>query len=236
MAIIGPNGSGKSTLLKLLMRFLYPSVVDGVAGTVRIFGHTEWNVWELRSRLGFASAEIDQHFTIGRSGRLTAMEAVLTGFSSSELEVDASQISEPMRAAARGAMAVFGLHRIENRRVGVLSTGERRRVLLARAIVRHPSTLILDEPTAGLDLFAQRQLLDEIQALADSGTTIVLVTHHIEEILPCIERVILLDQGTMAFDGPTPDGLQSLRISQLFGCQVSIHRSESGYYSASLGQ
>ncbi|HUP81802.1 MAG TPA: ATP-binding cassette domain-containing protein, partial [Pirellula sp.] len=74
VAIVGPNGSGKSTLLKLLMKFFYPSVVDGQSGTIRILGQEEWNVWELRSQLGFVSSEIDQHFTLGRSARLNALQ------------------------------------------------------------------------------------------------------------------------------------------------------------------
>lgn len=121
-----------------------------------------------------------------------------------------------------------------DRRLSVMSTGERRRVMLARSIVRKPIALILDEPTAGLDLYAQQQLLGELELLAESGTTLILVTHHIEEILPCIQRTILLERGTVSFDGTTAAALTSERVSQLFGCQVEIALRPSGYFQAIL--
>jgi iron complex transport system ATP-binding protein len=233
-AILGPNGSGKSTLLKLLTRNLYPSIVEGHCGTVRIFGQCEWNVWDLRNRLGFVSGEIDQHFHAGRSGRLSVEQAVLTGFFSSELEPDPEFITEAMRTAAHEAMELMGIGPLANRTLGTMSTGERRRTLLARAIARGPQALVLDEPTAGLDLLAQRRLLDHLEKIAKQDTTLILVTHQLSEVLPCIQRTILLNRGAVAWDGSTDQALQAGRLSGLFGCPLSVQKSASGHWRVEL--
>lgn len=233
-ALLGPNGSGKSTLLKLLMRRIYPSIVDGVAGTVKIFGETEWNVWDLRTRLGFVSSEVDQHFLFGRSGKLTAELAVLTGFFSSELEPDPERVTPQMREAAAIALERMKMTRLAHRPLGHMSTGERRRTLLARAIVHQPEALVLDEPTSGLDLRAQFQLLEDLQHIAQSGTTLILVTHHMHEVLPCIQRTVLLDQGEVAFDGSTEQAMVSEKLSEVFGCKLDSQRSAKGYWNVSI--
>jgi iron complex transport system ATP-binding protein len=233
-AILGPNGSGKSTLLKLLMRNLYPSCVDGQPGSIELLGQTHWNVWDLRTQLGFVSGEIDQHFHAGRSGRLTAQQAVLTGFFSSELEPDPEAITEPMLQAARHAMDLMGIASLAHRTLGTMSTGERRRTLLARAICHRPLALILDEPTAGLDLGSQRQLLEYLEKIAQQHTTLILVTHQLSEVLPCIERTILLRRGSVAFDGPTEVAMQADRLSKLFECPLRVEKTPSNYWRVEL--
>jgi iron complex transport system ATP-binding protein len=235
-AILGPNGSGKSTLLKLLMRNLYPSFVNGQSGTIRIFGQTEWNVWDLRSQLGFVSGEIDQHFHAGRSGRLTAEQAVLTGFFSSELEPDPDAITLEMRESANYAMDLMGITPLAHRTLGTMSTGERRRTLLARSIAHRPKALVLDEPTAGLDLRAQRQLLEHLEKIAQRDTTLILVTHQLSEVLPCIDHTVLLRAGSVAFDGDTQQAFQADRLSNLFGCPLRIDKTPSGYWRVELDQ
>jgi iron complex transport system ATP-binding protein len=234
VAILGPNGSGKSTLLKLLMKFFYPSVVDGESGTVRILGQEAWNVWELRKHLGFVSADIDQHFRTGRSARLTALQSVLTGFASSELEPDPESITSDMLAGARQCLRLFQVNELSQQCIGHMSTGERRRVLLARALVKKPPAIILDEPTSGLDLVARSKLLNELSQLACSGTQLVLVTHHLEEILPTIQRTILLKHGRIFRDGPTDEVLDSETISELFDTQVTLDRDRDGFFRAFL--
>lgn len=233
-ALLGPNGSGKSTLLKLLMRRIYPSFVDGVAGAVKIFGETEWNVWDLRTRLGFVSSEVDQHFLVGRSGKLTAELAVLTGFFSSELEPEVDRVTPQMREATAIALERMKMTRLAHRPLGHMSTGERRRTLLARAIVHQPEALVLDEPTSGLDIRSQFQLLEDLQHIAQTGTTLILVTHHMHEVLPCIQRTVLLDQGEVVFDGMTEEAMASERLSRVFGCRLESQRSERGYWHVAL--
>ncbi|MEQ1828781.1 MAG: ATP-binding cassette domain-containing protein [Pirellula sp.] len=234
IAIVGPNGSGKSSLLKLLMRFFYPSVVDGCSGSVRILGREEWNVWDLRSHLGFISSEIDHHFCIGRSARLTALEAILTGFSSSELEPDWESITSSMQREANEMLKMFHMLHMSSKPVGHMSTGERRRILLARAMVTHPQALILDEPTSGLDLTARHRFLAQVNKLATDGTQIVLVTHHLEEILPCIHRTVLLKQGRIDFDGPIDEAITNERISGLYDASIRVDRDSNGFHVATL--
>jgi iron complex transport system ATP-binding protein len=220
--ILGPNGSGKSTLLKLLTRTMYPSIVDGRAGVVRILGQTEWNVWDLRTQLGIVSSELDHHFTTGRSGRLPAADVVLTGFFASELEPDAERVTSEMKDAANDALETFGMMELRDRPVAHLSTGERRRVMLARAMVRKPFALILDEPTAGLDVRAQRDLLQQLDRVAESGTSIVLVTHHLSEIMPCMSRTLCMQKGRIYFDGKTTDALNPSHLAGLFECEMEL--------------
>jgi iron complex transport system ATP-binding protein len=230
VAIVGPNGSGKSTLLKLLMKFFYPSVIDGQSGTVRILGQEEWNVWELRSHLGFVSSDIDHHFTLGRSGRLNAIQTVLTGYFSAELELDQHSVTDAMRSESKRLLERFQLCSQSSKCIGHMSTGERRRVLLARALVRRPQAIVLDEPTTGLDIRARVDLLVMLNELACTGTQIVLVTHHLEEILPCIDRTILLKAGKVFRDARTNEALSEDSISALFDTTIQIDRDAEGFF------
>jgi iron complex transport system ATP-binding protein len=227
--ILGPNGSGKTSFLKLLMRFFYPSVVNESTGRIEILGQSEWNVWELRQQLGYINMEIDFHFSHGRSGRLSAEEVVLTGFSSIELEVDESTLTDTMRESAIEALKRCGVEHLRDRPVAHVSTGERRRILLARAIVHRPRALILDEPTSGLDIGARQILLNQLQTIANEGTTLVLVTHHLEEILPCIQNVVLLDRGQAIYQGDRVHGLSEKTLSKLFEIPIQLHCDSNGF-------
>jgi len=253
-AILGPNGSGKTTLLKLLMRLLYPDPntspntspnistkrrsasgdeeTESKKSPVSIMGRDDWNVWELRKQLGYVNSELDHHFSYGRSGRLSIMEAVLTGYSSGELAIDCDQITQDMRVHAVEAIKKCGVDLLVERTMAQLSTGERRRVLIARALVHHPLGLVLDEPTAGLDIAARTLLLEHLHDLAAAGTTLILVTHHIEEVIPVFNRVILMKKGRIYFDGARSDAIQSERISSLFGIKVKVLENDRQHLSA----
>lgn len=232
IAIVGPNGSGKSTLLKLLMKFFYPSVVDGQSGTVMILGREAWNVWELREHLGFVSSDIDHHFTVGRSARLNALQSALTGYFATELEPDPHAISDAMLENAKSLLDQFQVDSKSNKCIGHMSTGERRRVLLTRALVRRPQAIVLDEPTNGLDIRARADFLCTLDTLARAGTQVVLVTHHLEEILPCIDRTILLKSGSVFLDGQTAETLRPEVISSLFDRRIQVERDTAGFYFA----
>ncbi len=234
VAIVGPNGSGKSTLLKLLMRFFYPSVVDEQSGEVRILGRNEWNVWELRSHLGFVSSEIDHHFTVGRSARLSALQSVLTGFFSAELEPDPVSLTDEMQFEAKRLLQLFQVDSESHKFIGHMSTGERRRILLARALVQQPQAIVLDEPTSGLDIRARAEFLILLNEIANLGTQIVLVTHHVEEILPSIERTILLKAGRIFFDGSTRIALSEKSLTALFNKRIQIDQDGAGFFHARL--
>ncbi|AMV34523.1 putative ABC transporter ATP-binding protein YlmA [Pirellula sp. SH-Sr6A] len=229
--VFGPNGSGKSTLLKLLMRFHYPSVLEQSTGTVKLFGQEDWNVWELRKKLGFVSSEIDFHFTSGRSGRLTPLQAVLTGFDSSELETTEQQNTPERIEAAQRWLRFFELDPSSVKHVAWLSTGERRRVMLARAMVLNPQALLLDEPTAGLDLLSRSRLLTRLSAMAEQGIQLLLVTHHLEEVIPQLERVVMLKCGAIFSDMPKRESFRSEHLSKLFDAPVLAEEHATGWHA-----
>jgi iron complex transport system ATP-binding protein len=138
-----------------------------------------------------------------------------------------------MRQQADDALESMDAAHLATKVMGDMSTGEARRVLIARALVRKPRALVLDEPTRGLDLVARHRFMERIRAIARQGTTILLVTHHIDEIIPEIGRVILLRRGRVDSDGPKPAALTAERLSETFGAPVTIEEA-NGYYSAHL--
>ena len=213
-AIIGPNGAGKSLLVSLLtqeQRALAPS--NGTP-PVRVFGRHNWDLFELRSQLGIISTGLHQHFVLGNSeGSITAEAAVLSAFLSSYGVLRYGTITAGMRERTAAALEAAGASHLAPRTLDEMSSGEARRVLLARALVTSPRALVLDEPTTGLDPVARQSFMEIVRRLARSGTTVVLITHHIEEIIPEIERVILIRDGRIMADGPTAV------ISPATGCQ-----------------
>jgi len=225
VAILGPNGAGKTTLMKLLYRELYP--VADPASTFEVLGRRRWNVWELRRRIGFVSQELQQHY----AADVTALDVVLSGFFAS-VGVHgtlAERVTPGQRTAATGALTAAGLSGFDARPFGELSTGEQRRCLLARALVHGPDALVLDEPTAGLDLAGSYAFLGRIRALAQQNGSIVLVTHHPAEIPPEVDRVVLLSDGTIAADGAKAAVLRPELLSRVYGVPVRV-RVQDGYY------
>lgn len=232
-AVLGPNGSGKSSLLKVLLRQFYPSVDSaGDQGSVCILGRSDWNVAELRCKMGVVSSTLDFEFSLGRTGRMTVVEAVASGFTSTQLVEFGVEINEDVRRAVDAALERVGEQHLVERHVDTLSTGERRRVLIARALVHQPEILVLDEPTSGLDLVAGFQFLELLRRLIErGGVTIVLVTHHLEEILPEIEHVVLLDRGQVVADDAKAGVLTSSRLSELYRFPIEVRQHPSGYVS-----
>ena len=110
-----------------------------------------------------------------------------------------------------------------------MSTGEARRVLIARALVHKPKALVLDEPTRGLDLVARHHFMERVRGVAERGTTIILVTHHADEIIPEIDRVILLSRGRVACDGSKSTVLTDANLSKVFGAPLTVEEA-NGYY------
>jgi iron complex transport system ATP-binding protein len=233
-AIVGPNGAGKSVLVRLLThedRAMAPA--DG-SSPVRVFGDDNWNVFELRSQLGIVSADLHQRFVAGNSeGRIRAEAAVLSGFLASDGILRYGTVTDDMRRRAADALERLGAAHLAKRWLDELSSGEARRVLLARALVTSPRALVLDEPTTGLDLVARHDFMERVRRIARDGTTIILITHHIDEIVPEIERVILLRDGRIAADGVKRSMLNAERLSDLFGARVAIEEDD-GYFWARL--
>nr|WP_216904947.1 ATP-binding cassette domain-containing protein [Synechococcus sp. CCY 9618] len=214
--VLGPNGSGKSSLVKLLSRELYPVVKPGSG--LRIFGSETVNLWDLRRRIGLVSQDLQA----GYGGRVPAADVVLSGFFGS-VGIGRSQVaSADQHRRVAALMAQLGLADLAERPYAQLSDGQRRRLLLARALVHDPEVLVLDEPTNGLDLRAKHQLLAILRDLARTGTTLLLVTHQIEAILPEIGRCVLLRQGRVVGDGPTDQLLQDAPLSALFATPLQV--------------
>ncbi len=226
VAILGPNGSGKTTLLKTMTRELYP--VRAEDSWVRILGAERWNVWDLRRRIGLLSHELQASYP----GRCKVLDVVVSGFHSSvgvhgnvAAAVDSSQ-----RSKALELLNEVGLPGIADKSLAKLSTGQQRRVLLARALVHAPDTLVLDEPTTGLDLAGSFALLQTLERL--EGCNILLVTHHLTDIPPRIQRVILLQDGRVVADGPKQEVLNDSTLSSVYGTPVRVSCVD-GYYVAS---
>lgn len=230
VAILGPNGSGKTTLLKTINRELYPVVNPG--SWVRILGKDRWNVWDLRKHIGVVSHDL-QHRYIPTT---TALEVVVSGFHSSigvhgtlARQVDKSQLQKAMETMGRLGIAELAATPLKS-----MSTGQQRRCLLGRALVHEPDTLILDEPTAGLDFAASFDYLDRVRALADTGHNIVVVTHHLEDIPPEVDRVILIAEGKVVADGGKASVLEEARLSAVYGVDIRVVERE-GYFLAYPG-
>jgi iron complex transport system ATP-binding protein len=229
--ILGPNGSGKTSLLKLLNRQFYPSVDEGQTGEVEILGRSCWNVEELRRRMGIVAGDLDREFALPRSGRMTALQAVLSGFDGVQLITFTDQNNADRVDDARHALYQVGAEHLTDRTLMTMSTGERRRVLIARALVPRPEALILDEPTTGLDIAARATFLSEIRRLAQSGITIILVTHHVEEIIPEIQAAVLLKSGRVFARGSCGHLIADKSMSELFEADVRVQRSPAGRYA-----
>ena len=224
-AILGPNGAGKSMLVALLTH--HERAVAHADGTppVRVFGQHRWDVSSLRSRLGIVSASLHQRFVAGNSeGRITGEAAVLSAFFTSHGVLRYGVVTEAMRAATADALALVGAGHLAARYLHEMSGGEARRVMLARVMVTAPEVLVLDEPTSGLDLAARHDFMERVRAVARAGTTLVLVTHHTEEIVPEIGRVLLLKDGRVAGDGPTALMLTAEHLGALFDVAVVVDR------------
>jgi iron complex transport system ATP-binding protein len=224
LCILGPNGCGKSTLIKTITRECYPVANEG--SSIAILGRERWNVFELRSLLGIVSPDLLASCT----GDATGRDVVLSGFFSSTRIFPHHAPSAAVLKRTEAALARLGIAHLANRPVAQMSSGEAKRTLIARALVHGPQTLLFDEPSNALDMGAQMQLRDTMRELAKSGLGILLVTHHVSEIIPEIERVVLLREGRVVGDGPKQEVLTSEKLSALFGVAIQIARHD-GYYS-----
>lgn len=224
VAILGPNGCGKSTLIKAITRECYPLLRDG--SSVRILGEDRWNVAELRTLFGIVSTDLMTTCTRPVCGR----DIVLSGFFSSIGIWPHQEVTAEMVERAARAMTLLEVAHLEDRYTDEMSSGEARRVLLARALVHDPRALILDEPSVALDLSAQHELRLILRKLAAAGIGIVMVTHHLSDLIPEIQRVVLMNRGSILADGPTREILVESRLAELFGRPVVLSERD-GYFN-----
>lgn len=237
VAILGPNGCGKSTLIKTFTRECYPATNRGESH-LRILGRDRWDVRELRGMLGIVTNDLVDECTRGMSSdfaelprRVTARDTVISGCFSSIGVWEHHVVTPEMREKADELLARLGVGHLGDRLLTEMSSGEVRRVVIARALVHDPSSLVLDEPTNSLDLKATYELREAVRTIAQSGMSVLLVTHHLADIIPEIERIILLQNGRVVDDGPKEKLLTSERLSELFGVPIEVGR-RGPYYHA----
>ena len=229
VAILGPNGCGKSTLILAMTCQIYPMVLPGMV--VRIFGRERWDLTQLRRHFGVVAAGLLGELPGERTAVTTGLDAVIAGFFSASTLWPNLHVTVEMRERAVEALKRIEALHLAGQLVGEMSAGEKRRILIARALVHRPRQLLLDEPSNALDLAAQRELRETLRRLTQEGTGLVLVTHHLGDILPEIERVILMRDGRIVADGPREELLTEARLTELFQTPVRIGRDEEWLHS-----
>jgi iron complex transport system ATP-binding protein len=222
--ILGPNGCGKSTLIKTITRECYPLAREG--SSIFILGRERWDIFELRSLLGIVSPDLLASCTTDATGR----DVVLSGFFSSTRIFPHHHPHPEHVARAEETLARLGITHLADRAVAEMSSGEAKRTLIARALVHKPQTLLFDEPSNALDISAQLQLRDTMRELAQSGLGILLATHHVSEIIPEMERVILLRAGHILADGDKSSVLTEDQLSKLFGVPIRLGKHDGFFH------
>jgi iron complex transport system ATP-binding protein len=224
VAILGPNGCGKSTLIKTITRECYPVARDD--SFMAILGHETWDVFKLRGYLGIVSNDL----MLSCTGDASGIDVVLSGFFSSTAIYPNHLVEPEQEALAQAALAELRIVHLADRPVCEMSSGEARRVLIARALVHKPRALLFDEPCNSLDLSAQQNVRHTVSTLAQSGSAIILVTHELADIVPEIQRVVLMSRGRIVADGAKEDILQVERLKELFGVSVEMARRDGHYH------
>jgi iron complex transport system ATP-binding protein len=224
VALLGPNGSGKSTFIKVISRELYP-LLKPEPWSLEILGRDRWNLFDLRNHLGIVSNDWIAMCTRDYSG----YEIVLSGFFGSVGIWPNHQVTAEMEQKARDVMDLLEIDCLAERNTDEMSSGEARRFLIARALVHDPQALVLDEPTNSLDLRAHWELRGIFRKLAAQGISLIMVTHHLPDIVPEIERVILIREGRVFCDGPKQQMLRPEILSGLFGVPLEVIERD-GYY------
>jgi len=223
--VLGPNGSGKTSLVRIASFQTHPS-----SGTVEVLGHRlgRVNIWTLRNRIGLASSALADQLRPA----LTALDIVKTA-KNGALEPWWHSYDDEDHAQARACLDRMGVAHFAEREFGTLSSGERQRVLLARTLMGDPGVILLDEPSAGLDLGGREGLVQSLADLAADPVAppVVFVTHHVEEIPPGFTSMLLVRDGRIVANGSLEDALTSEALSDLFGVKVRL-RFDDGRWSA----
>jgi iron complex transport system ATP-binding protein len=223
IAILGPNGCGKSTLIKTITRECYPVVREG--SCMSLLGREQWNIFELRTLLGIVSNDL----MAWCNPEAVGLDVVLSGFFSSSHLFPNHLVKPEQRQLAEHVLTQLEVPHLADRQICAMSSGEARRILIARALVHKPRALLFDEPSNSLDFYAQHSLRQTMSLLANSGVGIILVTHDLADIVPEINRVVLMSKGRIVADGGKEEMLQKEPLSKLFGMKVAIGRKD-GYY------
>jgi iron complex transport system ATP-binding protein len=225
VAILGPNGCGKSTLIKTITCECYPIVAPETS--IRLLDRDRWDVSQLRRHLGVVEA----HLPGERTGVTRGVDAVVAGFFSASTLWPNLHVTTEMRTLAHAALERMQATHLEEKLVGQMSAGEQRRIMIARALVHEPDMLLLDEPSNALDLAAQRELREALRLVAQQGTGIVMVTHHLADILPEMTRVIMMRSGRICADGTKEELITAEKLRELFGVEVTLTQRDGYWHS-----
>ena len=222
-AVLGPNGAGKSTLLRIITRKIYPNPTPDCV--VEILGKSRWNVWELKKQLGIVSQDLQHAYRPDVNG----FDVVASGFFSSVGIPDHIEVDQTQCERVNELLQQLNIEPLRNKEYASMSTGERRRFLLARALVHNPHTLIFDEPTAGLDVPGIFHYLQTARQWMQSGKTLVVVTHHVHEIPPEVSHLVLMKNCDVMTSGPKSELLNDATMSELFDVPLRVLESD-GYF------
>ncbi|MDC7244806.1 MAG: ATP-binding cassette domain-containing protein [Sphaerochaetaceae bacterium] len=223
VAIIGSNGAGKSTLVNVMCQYIHPLYSE--KSERFLFGQDKWNIVELQKRLGIVNQEL-QYLC---NSDYTVKEIVLSGFFSSIGLDFHHQVTEQMIEKAESILADYHMMHFADKRMNSLSSGETKKVLLARANIHNPKVMLLDEGNANLDLPSKKEFVSQLDRFASSGKNIILVTHDISQIIEEIERVIILKNGRIFRDGPKMEVLKESVLSEAFDTKVFVSEREGRF-------
>ncbi len=227
-AIVGPNGSGKSTFIRLLMRDLYPVFERGNEAVNLYKGRGTWSMAELRQSIALVSMKFAD--ALLEVGGMSVYDSVASSYFGTYGFYRREDLTPDRLTHIDEVLDRLDLLPLARRQIQTLSTGQMRKVLIARAMVLRPDLILLDEPTLGLDVRAQSEFLDYLEHVGRS-VTIIMVTHHLEEVVPLIQKVLLIKEGRVFAFGDKPDVLTSEKLTALFGVDLVVRRSAGETYS-----
>jgi len=226
VAIVGSNGSGKTTLIKLLRGEMHPYYNEESPAVMKIFGDPNWNVFDVRSKMGVVSMDLQNQF-----GTDTLVSEVITsGFFGSIDVFRNMKVTPQMISKAHDAAVMMGIDDLFDRTLEGISLGEMRRTLIARALVTDPSTLVMDEPMTGLDIVMASKFRKMFDILIGAGVSLVVVTHNLEDIPEKIDRIIMMKEGRIFADGKKDSLLTSEVMSELYDEPIKVECNNGTYH------
>ena len=225
-AILGANGSGKSTLMKLIQSQIHPRHTKKFKK--EIFGKSIYSIFDLKKELGIITNDLHNYFE-KEAGYLTGFEVVLSGFYSSIGVFTHQDFTKKQIQKAIEVMNFLEIIDLKNKKVSSMSTGQLRKCIVARALIHDPKAFVLDEPTVGLDIKAQINFIKLLQKIS-LKSTIILVTHHLEEIFPEIKNVALIYNNIIFKIGKKEDILNSENLSTIFDIKIEVKQKNKRYY------